>query len=89
MRVLDHNITDLLCVVEEPFKSQVETIFFKCSCTNDEAMPKTGKKSAFEMLMEIYKNKDRTTFPNRAAVERLHVELNAKHCTVSSNQQTL
>ena len=45
-------------------------------------MPKTGKKSAFNMLKEIYKNKDATTFPNRAAVERLHVELHAKHCTV-------
>ena len=39
-----------------------------------------------QTLKEIYKNKDRTTFPNRAAVERLHVEFHAKHCTVSSNQ---
>ena len=42
-------------------------------------MPKTGKKFAFEMLKEIYKNKDRTTFPKRVAVERLHVEFHAKH----------
>ena len=49
-------------------------------------MPNTGNKSAFEMLKEIYKNKDRTTFPNRAAVERSHVEFHTKYCTVSSIQ---
>ena len=64
-------------------------MFFKCLHTNNKAMPKMGKKSAFEMLKEIYKSKDRTTLANRAAVERLHVELHAKHCTVSSNQLCL
>ena len=52
----------------------------------NKATPKMEKKSAFEMLNEIYLNEDRTTFPKRAAVERLHVELHAKNCTVSSNQ---
>ena len=75
--------------VEEPFKSQLETIFFKYLYTNNKAMPKTGKKSAFEMLKEIYKNEDGTNFPKRAAVERLHTDLCAKYCTVSSNQLCL
>ena len=75
--------------VEESFKSQIEIIFFKYLCTNNKAIPKTGKQSEFEILMEIYKNKDRTTFTNRAAVERLHVELHAKYCTMSSNHQIL
>ena len=49
-------------------------------------MPKTGKRSVFEILNEIYNNEDRTNFPKMAAVERLYVDLYAKQCIVSSNQ---
>ena len=55
--------------VEESFKSQLEKIFLEYLCTNNKAIPKTGKRSAFEILNEIYKNEYRNIFPKRAAVE--------------------
>lgn len=56
---------------------ELENIVLEYLRTNNKAIPKTGKRSVFEILKEIYKNEDRTNFLKRAAVEQLHVELYA------------